>query len=514
MKKQLLALVLIPVLLCLCLPAYAVSGSFCISNPYASVDFASVRQVKTALHSHTTASDGGATLKQTLERYLATGFDAVAITDHGVTDISWADGPKTNFPKAMLKLLGRSRGNMEYLGASGTFENGTAFTYSEAENGDRYLTTSTGRTILQIPYGIENNAVSVNAHVNSWFVPHCNNSVSTYRDAIRAVNAKGGLCVINHPGEYTKARYEIRSEDAYNPKTLSYAYYMEKFTHLLEAYPACIGIDMNSKGDNRTRFDRILWDRLLTRFAPTGRNIFGIASSDAHQLDVNDTGFSVLLMPELTSACAKTALQTGAFFAASHCIGNYDELCEMEASLRRFYGAENKTLQADIESGKLKADEDLGITYSVLDDDGFSTVDSFPCIRSIAVDQNAHTIQIQASDALLVRFCSGGKTLCTTTPGNAVIDLDDYEGALCGYVRAEVFGAGGILYTQPFLTNRPTAKRASNPLFVDLGFFDFLVGEIHKIHRRAVLWRNNLVSAQTQQLHHFCSEVFGSNPPC
>ena len=69
-----------------------------------------------------------------------------------------------------------------------------------------------------------------------------------------------------------------------------------------------------------------------------GQNVFAIASSDAHQLSVIDTGLSLLLMEEQTSAAARKALENGEFFAASHCLGNPDELADIAAALKEYYG--------------------------------------------------------------------------------------------------------------------------------------------------------------------------------
>ena len=184
-----------------------------ITSPYAGVNWDTVHAYKTALHTHTTASDGDPTLKQSVQRHVETGFDVVATTDHGTVNYTWAEPCPNDLIHGVLTALGRNgqEGKLEYLGSEGTFENGVSYTYATAENGDDYLTTDGGRTVMRMPYGIENNAVSVNAHVNSWFADYCDNTVTTYEDAVKGVEKAGGVCVINHPGEYTKARYELHT---------------------------------------------------------------------------------------------------------------------------------------------------------------------------------------------------------------------------------------------------------------------------------------------------------------
>lgn len=489
--KKLLAVLLAAVM---CFAAASVAfaaenGKITVSDPYAGVDWSTVKQYKTALHSHTNASDGDCTLKESVQRHAETGFDIVATTDHGTVNYTWESANANKFIHDTLKLIGRTEGELEYLGKDGTFSNGVTYSYATAANGDDYLTLSDGRQILRIPYGIENNAVSANAHVNSWFVDYHDNSVTEYKDAISSVDSLGGVCVINHPGEYTKARYELRDAAAYDENSAVYRYYINKYAFLLDKYDSCIGIDINSKGDNRTRFDRILWDKLLTRFSAKGENVYAIASSDAHQLNVIDTGFAVLLMNGLSSAEAKTALENGTFFAASHCIGSPEELREIADAIKEFYGEtptyakvkaaadELDARCADIESGKIAADSSLAVTYSVLDENGFTTADTFPSVNSVTVDNENGTVSLDTSDALIVRWISDGKLIAATTADNAVLNLGEYADSLGNYVRAEVFGEGGILYTQAFLLNaeeNAAANGGKTEKFFDFGFIDCL----------------------------------------
>ena len=493
-KKALSIFLVLALCFAFCLPAFAAT-TVTISNPYENIDWSTVNTYKAALHSHTNASDGDMTLLQSLERHAEAGFDIVAITDHGTVDRGWTSDNST-FIRTLLKIAKRSEGNIALLSESGTFPNGKSYSCYTAQSGDEYLRVDGEKEILHIPFGIENNAVSVNAHVNSWFVDHCNNCVTTYEDAVRGVEKLGGVSVINHPGEYTKARYEIRSDKAYNENNFTYRYYINKFSSLLEKYPTCLGIDINSKGDSRTRFDRILWDRLLERFSAKGDTVFAIASSDAHQLDKIDTGYTLLLMPRLDSKSAKAALENGEFFAASHCLGNYEELCEIASALRRFYGeselcaavektvSEMKERIEGIESGKYKATSSIGITYSALDDDGRLAVRTEPCITKIGVDRENGTLSVEAENAAIVRLISNGKLIDTKRADEAVFYLDDYAGALGDYVRAEVFGEGGMVYTQAFLLNENSKNKNESVAckgFFDLGFFDFLFGELNRL---------------------------------
>lgn len=471
--------------------AVSATGAYDITNPYENVDFSEVIVCKTALHTHTNASDGDPTLKESIERYYATGFDMVATTDHGTVNYSWAEPCPNTLIHGALALVGKSEGELEYLGKSGRFADGTEYRLV-SENGDDFVVAG-DRKLMRVPYGIENNAVSVNAHVNSWFVDYSDNTVTNYEDSIKAVQRFGGLSVINHPGEYSKARYEITDADAYNTNELSYWYLVNKWAQLLEKNDTCIGVDMNSKGDNRTRFDRKIWDVLLTRFANNGENVYGICSSDAHQLDKIDTGFVLALVPEQSSGALKAALANGEFFGGSHCIGSPKELREIADALLELCGSsavyENVKAAADaldekadaIANGREDADEDLGITYDVLDGNGFTTCDTFPSVDGVVVDRENGTITLSVSDALIVRWISDGELVTTTKADDATFSVADNADRTGNYVRAEVFGEGGILYTQAFLINAETNRgtsRVVDPWFLNIGVFDFLFGVI------------------------------------
>ncbi len=465
----------------------AAQDSFTITNPYSDINWSSVNQYKTALHTHTNASDGGITLRQSLERHYETGFDIVAITDHGTVDYGWKEKPSSAFMHTALKIVGRNKGELDYLGDSGTFEKGMSYTMT-TRGDDDYLITGDGREIMRIPYGIEQNAISVNAHVNSWFADFHRNIPNDYQDAVRGVEKKGGLCVINHPGEYSNARYELYQKDAYNLNNASYKYLFQKFYGIIDKYDSCIGIDINSKGDDRTRYERKLWDLMLAKAAESGKTVLAIASSDAHQLDKIDTGSTFVLAQEKTSAALKSALKKGEFFPYSTCICNYDELVQIAAGIKDIYGETELYTELCEIIAKYDAERDklaktgkrsnVGERYKAIDDDGYFNRGARPMIKSITVDDSRNTIRIDSKDALLVRWISDGKVISTAKAGKSIIDLDDYADELGGYVRAEVFGEGGIIYTQSFTLNAQE-KQPQKVHFLNLGVLDVIIPDIN-----------------------------------
>ena len=470
--------------------AFAAQEGYTITNPYENINWETVNQYKTALHTHTNASDGDSTLVESIQRHYETGFDIVAVTDHGVSDLSWTDSKiGSKLITDVMTLVGKSDGNLDYLQQSGTFTNGIKYEMT-TRNGDDFLLTEDGHEILRIPYGVENNAVSVNAHVNSWFAHFNDNMPSGYRNAIVGADKAGGISVINHPGEYTQARYELFEEDAYNVNNLSYNYFINKFYGYINNYDSCIGIDINSKGDSRTRFDRKLWDIMLAKAAESGKTVTAIASSDAHQLDKIDTGSIIVLAEEKTVSEVKNALLTGAILPQSTCIHNRNELEQIAQGILELYGetelykhisaivaAYDAELSSIIEN---KEDEQVGARYTSLGGEGFVATQTRPVVNSIVVDDNEDTITIDADNALIIRWISDGKLVATTKADDTAFDLNDYEADIKGYIRAEIFGEGGVIYTEGFTLNVDKATDSGKQIIIDFGFMDFLIAIIDR----------------------------------
>ncbi len=494
MFKKSIAFILSVIMLVGCLPfafaAEETSAGYTITNPYENINWETVKQYKSALHTHTNASDGDDLLVNSIERHYETGFDIVAITDHGITDKSWTDSSKNSkLVTTVMSLIGKSSGELVFLEEKGTLPKGTAYEMKTV-NGDDYFVTADGHEILRIPFGIENNAVSVNAHVNSWFAPFEDNMPSGYRNAIVGVDKAGGLSVINHPGEYTQARYELYQEDAYDMSDPTYSYYINKFYGYIDKYDSCIGIDINSKGDGRTRFDRKLWDIMLAKAATEGKTVTAIATSDAHQLDKIDTGSLLILAESNTSDSAKNALLKGEVLPQSTCLSNRDELDQIATSLKEFYGEtalynEIATLvkQYDAEreeKDKSGDDGQVGVSYSALDEEGYLATETRPSVKSITVDEDEDTITIDTENALLVRWISDGKLIATTKADDLAFDLNDYEDEIKGYVRAEIFGEGGMVYTEGFTLNADKATDHGDDFIFDLGFLDFIFALVNR----------------------------------
>ena len=431
--KKLIALTMAVVMTFSCgIVAFASEDvDYTINNPYTTVDFDSWDQYKADLHCHTTASDGDEDMDVMIEEHYVQNYDVLALTDHGITSKGWKTVSSRNYFKIALSI------------ADGKLRQITPLTeqrYNEITTG----VGRNGRGMIEVPLGIEQNPTSLNnAHVNSWFTEYGDGLVggtSNYDEVISNVYATGGLSVINHPGEYTKAKEESCQADAYNEDDDWYNYVINKFANILIDYKSCIGIDINSKKDGRTKYDRKLWDILLGKVVPTGRNVFAIATTDAHQLDKVGCAWTNLCMPENTAENVRNCLQNGAFFAVSRYIKNPEELAQF-------------SLETGIDWGKSFEQENR--------DDSIPA----PKVTNIIVDDANDTISLSVDNALTVHWIADGKVIAV---GNT-IDLDDYSDQIGSYIRAEAFGHGGVLYTQAFTLDYDNAPESDVKSTFDFG---------------------------------------------
>jgi len=267
-----------------------------ITNPYAAVDWDTWGQYRVQLHTHTTASDGQSTHAELIEAYYAAGYDALAITDHGVVDRGWIRPNHPPFDNVLPFLWER---NIVGL---------TPERYRE-------ITTSTsrenGRPMLRIPFGNEQNPQTPDlVHVVSLFadwghaLTHVN---SNYRIPIRGVHRAGGISIIAHPS----IAHHALEGGQHTP------FFINQIQRDFEAFSSLLGIEVFNNNDIA------LWDILLQNLAPAGRNIFLFATDDAHNHTSQvDNRWVVSLMPANTVANIRQSLETGAFFSARRTSSN------------------------------------------------------------------------------------------------------------------------------------------------------------------------------------------------
>lgn len=375
---------------------------YAITNPYATVDWNTWKHYRANLHTHSTASDGPLDFDKTIEAYYAEGYDILAMTDHGVVNRGWNTQPQTVPLISYYALFSKPH----FL---------TDARYNEILTGaDRG-----GRGMIDVPFGIEQNAASISlTHVNSFFVDYGQGKwgrENDYETPIAAVDALGGLTHINHPGDRTLAKNDVKN--AKDPKNIRY------FNNLLVKYPSCLGIEVVNSTDLSTRNDRVFWDCLLEDIIPKGRNIWAFANSDSHSEDSIDSAFEIFMMPDNTIENVRTAMESGTFFACSR-------------------NAFNELGEDFIASGE------------------------YPTVTSITVDDSTDQITVQGADYDTVQWISKGEIIAT---GNT-IDLNEHEDRIGRYVRAQLKGRGGICFTQAFVTDdgSPAPEEPVIPLYIEL----------------------------------------------
>ena len=372
-----------------------------ITNPYGTVNWDTWKIYRTATHIHSNISDGEVDFADMVEGYYEEGYDAIAMTDHGTINYGWSTSKSRHAIFAyQAALYGEARG----------VSNARAAQMAQG-------TGRGGQHMTDLKYGNElNGACLKKVHVNSFF-GDCGDGYMGMAEtwptsAVEKAHKAGAITHLNHTGEWSGADEDISVYD--ND-------FISDFTKLFTNYSSCIGMELVNKGDGRTRNDRYLYDRVLMRLAPQGRNVFGFCEDDAHELDQIGKGVQFMVMPSNTQSNARTAMTNGTFFASSR-------------SSR----------------GELSG-------YSV------STAYEFPYVTRVDVDQVSDQIRFNIKNAHTAFIVADGNVIDTIScsKGSVCFDLNKYESSINRYVRCYFIGNGGITYAQPFLLSSTTYKTST-----------------------------------------------------
>ena len=389
MKRILSVLLCVLLGLAFAAPVLAMEdNSYIITNPYEDVAWAEWDAYKANLHTHTTFSDGEDDLKSMAEEYYAQGYDVIANTDHGVVSKPWDKAASSVFPMNLQNIFN----SHDVLSSARMRE------MNEGEGRG-------GRGMLQVPLGIEMNAATVyKNHVVGLYAGWGQGWIgysADYRTCIAGTQRRGGISWIAHPGDYIKS--ESNPAAAKDPANVNF------YADILRDYESCLGIEIYNGSDGPTRQDRVLWDQLLMRLTPEGRQVWAFAVDDSHNVgDIGRTA-QMLFMPENTTENVRTCLESGAFLACSR---------RDRVRLADFTGPSDQP---------------------------------FPGVTSI--DITGDMITLTVTDAYRVEWIADGEIICykdVSGTGVSSIELGDYEDVITCYVRAQVLGEGGITATQAF----------------------------------------------------------------
>lgn len=386
----------------------ASAADYEIISPYAEVIWSGEDAwgaYKGNFHSHTTYSDADEDLATMVKEYYEQDYDFLANADHGVTGRAWNEEPTRLLLYSYQTLIGNTVAHLtdeEYEGIT----TGTYPLYDGTVRGKKMVCV-TGANEL-------NNLTLTKCHVNGYFLPEgvgdgFGGTENGYEQAIKFVEENGGLSHINHPGDWLETNK--------NPDAVNDPDNIEFFAELLLKYDTCLGIEVFNERNGTTGYDRILWDNLLMYCLPYGRNVIGFSNTDAHHKGTVDTSFSVFMMEENTVENIKETMQSGAFFAVTRILRGND----FEIGPKEGFNVSNQNLP-------------------------------YPMFTEIGVD--GHKITVSAKNSQTLKWIADGKVILEKEIGSepVTLDLDSIEGAEnFSYVRAELYGEGGMCLTQAFV---------------------------------------------------------------
>lgn len=411
-KKLISVTLSLIMLLSLSVMAFAADTDYTIVSPYADVVWEGENAwgaYKGNLHSHSTYSDADVDLATMVKEYYNQDYDFLANADHGITGKAW-NKAQTFLPLyAYQTLLGNKIAHL----TDDEFTGITSGTYATADG------TVRGKGMTCVVGANElNNLTLTKSHVNGYFLPAgvgdgFGGRENGYELAIAFVDKAGGLSHINHPGDFLESSSNI---DAVSDKE-NVAF----FGDILLKYDSCLGMEVFNENNSVTPYDRILWDNLLMYCLPYGKNVIGFSNTDAHRVKDIDTSFSIFMMEENTTESIKETMQSGAFFSITR---------------------------------KLRENSIIGPEKEI---DARNTDIPYPVFTKVEVD--GHTVSVKAENAATIQWIADGKVIASDsiTDGEYTLDLDEIEGAEdFSYIRAELFGKGGICLTQALIIDDGT----------------------------------------------------------
>ncbi len=406
MKKLISILLTVVILFSVATTAFATSNDYKIVSPYEDVIWGVTGEYKGNLHTHSTYSDSQITLTDTILEHYEQGFDFVAMTDHGVTGVEWNKKAYQRLLYSYQTIIGKKQdcfSDEEYY----ALLDGTHTLRSTGEARGSGMTCVTG--------GNELNALTASkSHVNGYFLPSDFGNTNLgyesefgYEYAVKIIDEQGGLSHLNHLGDWLDSNKNINA--VYDDEKLEF------FKEILLKYDSCLGIEVFNEKNTTTPYDRILWDNLLMKTLPYGRNIIGFSNNDTHEKKTVDSSFSVFMMEENTVENIKEAMQSGSFFMVTR---------------------------------KMKGNDVIG------PENDFDVMDQLlPCPMFTNLTVSGHKVFANAKNVDYIQWIANGKVIykqdVSSSLDTVVLDIDKIGGSEDFlYVRAEAYGEGGLCASQ------------------------------------------------------------------
>ena len=406
----------------------AETADYTIINPYQEVIWTGENAwgaYKGTLHTHTTYSDAEDTLPVMTKEYYNQDYDFVAVSDHGITGVDWDKAPDTQLLYTYQWII------------DNPYEHLTTSEYISIQKGTYPLYDGTIRNKGMLPVlgANEFNHFSLTKnHVNGYFLPGTTGSGYAgaenergFEQVIKYIDEQGGLSHINHPGDWLNSNA--------NPDIVNDPESIKFFGDLILKYDSLLGTEVFNERNGTTGYDRILWDNLLMYCLPYGKNVIGFSNTDAHWTSTVDSSFGVFMMEENTVENVKKTMQSGASFMITR---------------------------------KIRPNKWIGPSEEI---DVMNQGLPYPMFTNIVVD--GHKISVNATDSDRIQWIANGKVVKDgpINAENLTIDLDSIEGSEnFQYVRAELYGEGGLTLTQAFVIDDGSEDLefvAEEPTFAD-----------------------------------------------
>ena len=243
-------------------------------NPYKDIDWASVNQYKSNMHTHTTQSNDPIeefTTANVVDKYRAAGYKILALSDHDYCTYPW-----NLFPQFMSDVPARDPEALGMLAVpSNELSKDNTNSWSERTGGQFN-------------------------HHNDFFTGRQGQEFASLQESYAYTYALGGMQIINHPGQYWSIDNTYSETQKDGP-----GWHATNF----KTFPSLVGLEVYNQGNRRPN-DRILWDQILERTMPE-RPVFGYSGDDTHNNEQLFRNYNMMLMESLTTEELKDAMRKG-----------------------------------------------------------------------------------------------------------------------------------------------------------------------------------------------------------
>ena len=243
-------------------------------NPYKNIDWASVNQYKSNMHTHTTQSNDPIeefTTANVVDKYHAAGYKILALSDHDYCTYPW-----NLFPQFMSDVPARDPETLGMLAVpSNELSKDNTNSWSERTGGQFN-------------------------HHNDFFTGRQGQEFASLQESYAYTYALGGMQIINHPGQYWSIDNTYSETQKDGP-----GWHATNF----KTFPSLVGLEVYNQGNRRPN-DRILWDQILERTMPE-RPVFGYSGDDTHNNEQLFRNYNMMLMESLTTEELKDAMRKG-----------------------------------------------------------------------------------------------------------------------------------------------------------------------------------------------------------